>query len=99
MTKGSSISLETAQVRREVETVSLGMTLHNIIPPPSPTSSESALELKLWKGRKNPRQKPYAFNGVAQGYLPRSGYQRICAIHTSHPSLWFFVIRKCDGTM
>ena len=38
-----------------------------------------------------PRQTPYALNGVAQGYLPRRGYQGRCAIHTFHPSLWFFV--------
>ena len=28
---------------------------------------------------------------MAQGYLPRRGYQRRCAIHTYHPSLWVFV--------
>ena len=49
------------------------------------------MELKLWTGRKNPRKTPYALNGVAQGYLPRRGYQGRCAIHTSHPLLWFFV--------
>ena len=47
---GSSISPETVQVRWEVETVSLGMTLHNTRPP-SPTSLELDLDLKLWTGR------------------------------------------------
>ena len=28
---------------------------------------------------------------MAQVYLPRRGYRGICAIHTSHPSLCFFV--------
>ena len=49
------------------------------------------MEIKLCKGRNKPRQTPYSLNGVAQGYLPRRGYLGICAIHTSHPSLWFFV--------
>ena len=43
MTKGLLISLETAQVRREVETVSLGMTLHNITPLPHPQ-----VQSRLW---------------------------------------------------
>ena len=33
MTMALTISLDTVQVRWEVETVSLGMTLHNITPP------------------------------------------------------------------
>ena len=92
MKTGSPISLETVRVRRKVDTVRLGTTLHNITPPPpSPKSSELDLELKLWTGRTKPHQTPYALNGVAQGYLPRRGYRGRCAIHTSHPSLWFFV--------
>ena len=68
------------------------MTLHNISsPPPTPTSSDLALGLKLWTGRTKPRQTLYAINVVAQGYLPRQGYRRICAIHTYHPSLCSFV--------
>ena len=38
-----------------------------------------------------PRQTPYALNGVAQGYFPSQGYRGRCAIHISHPSLWFSV--------
>ena len=37
------------------------------------------------------RHTPCALNDVAQGYLPRRVYRGRCAIHTSHPSLWFFV--------
>ena len=76
MTMGSSISLETVRVRREIETLILDITLHIITPPPppSPISSESALELKLWTGRTNPSQTPYALNGVTQGYSPRREY-------------------------
>ena len=88
MTMGSLISLETVRVRRELETVSLGMTLHNISsPPPSPTSSEPDLELKLWMGGNKPHQTPYILNVVSWGYLPRRGYRGRCDIHTSHPSL------------
>ena len=49
------------------------LALHN--PLPLPTSSESALKLNLWTGRSNPRQTLHAINDVAQGYLPRKGYQ------------------------
>ena len=62
---------------------------HNL--RPSLTSSELDLELKLCKGRTNPIHTPYALNGVAQGYLPMQGYLGRCAIHTSHPSILFFV--------
>ena len=61
-------------------------------PPLSPTSSESALDLKLWTGRTNPLQTPYALNGVAHGYLPRRGYQGRYAIHTYQTSLWFLLL-------
>ena len=43
MTMGSQISLETVRVGREVETVSLGMTLHNISSPPHPQ-----VQSRLW---------------------------------------------------
>ena len=49
------------------------------------------MDLKLWTGRTNPCQTPYALNGVAHGYLPRRGYQGRYAIHTYQTSLWFFV--------
>ena len=39
----------------------------------------------------NPRQTPYALNGVDQGYLLRPVYRGRCAIHTSQSSLCFFV--------
>ena len=60
-------------------------------PPPSPTSSESALELNLWTGITKPLHTLYALIVVAQVYLPRWRYQERCAIHTSHSLLWFFV--------
>ena len=87
MAMGSSIYLETVQVRWKVETISLCMTLHKIRPPPSLTSPESALELNLRAGITKPHQITYAINDIAQEYLPRQGYRGVCAIHTSHPSL------------
>ena len=39
----------------------------------------------------NPRQTPYALNGVDQGYLLRPVYRGRCAITTSQSSLCFFV--------
>ena len=71
--------------------VSLGTTLHHIYPLPCPHVQSLCLEMNLWTGINIPQQTPYAISGFPQGYFPRRGYRGKFLIHTSQPSLWFFI--------